>query len=740
MEKHNGMANEHDNFGDDLPKKDPWREDRLGVASFAERISKVIQQNRAPNGYVIGLHGAWGSGKSTVLNFVTAYLAKFNEAADAADKITAIDFRPWIVSGHQDLIATFFKLLAESLGPRESWWKRRWKWMIRIFGFGSDKLIDAAATLAVATVPPFGIASGAIGAVTKRSLNSMIARFLQEPSLQVAHQQLVDQLKKSGRRFLIIVDDLDRLEGSEIKEIMRMVKTIGHLPNVVYLLAYDKEIVWRAVGDDLSRDAPRFAEKIVQQELELPKPSNAALLSILSERTKFIPQAPEGSMRWFYIVQYGIQRWVKSPRDVERLGNAVGFAWPAFQGEIDPHDLLALEGLKLFDTAAFNWIRDNRDFLFRTGVHQLSQDVEKKEAVARLNQRLPESSRSQVLRIITALFPQVGKSIGERYSYSDESHVEVRKRRGVGSEAGYDCYFALHPSRNAIPKAEIDRAMACTNDPDAIERAIRTYLDRKNNQGEPMVGEFLDELRLRFMGRSPAEPTQAILDALLRVGDEIVVLDWVEREFELPPRVRIWFLIQELLELWGTQAAGQHLLEAFRKSNSTSFRADLYVSCGRAIGVFESDSRHIALISEEDFEALGQQLLPAILAEAKEGTLERAPYYFDIIRAWIHLGDSGDARTWISEGLMRSAEFMAKAGQGLLTHTLGRRVRHYRMQQAPDPAIYDLEQILAAGRKHLAHSTLDEDARKVISALVIGAEEFLSQPLVRDPSAIEAKP
>lgn len=722
------MANEHENFGDDLPKKNPWREDRLGVATFADRISRVIQKYRAPNGYVIGLHGAWGSGKSTILNFVTAYLGKFNETASAADRITIIDFRPWIVSGHQDLIGAFFKLLTESLGPREGWWKRRWKSAIRIFGFGSDKLIDAAAVLAVTAAPPFGIASGAVGAMTKRSLKTMIDRFLQEPSLQIAHQKLVEQLKASDCRFLVIIDDLDRLEGSEIKEIMRMVKTIGHLPNVVYLLAYDKEIVWRAADDGMDRNGPRFAEKIVQQELELPKPSRGALLSILSEHTSFIPPAPEGSMRWFYIVQYGIQRWVKSPRDVERLGNSARFAWPALEGEIDPHDLLAMEGLKLFDTAAFNWIRDNRDFLFGGGVYRLAQDEERKEAVARLSQRLQESSRSQVLGIVAALFPQVGKWMESRYSYGGESYIEVRKRRGVGSEAGYDSYFSLHPSRNSIPKAEIDKTIANMDDTDVIERAIRACLGKKNDQGEPMVGDFLDELRLRFIGRDPAEPTQAMLDALFRVGDEIVVLDWTGRELALPPRARIWFLIQELLELWGTEAAGQRLLEAFRKSDSTSFRADVYVSSGRAIGVFESDSRHVALVSKEDFKALGEQLLPDILEEARKGTLERAPYYFDIVRAWAHLGNPDEAKAWISQGMMRSPEFMVKVGQGLLTYSVGSRVRQYHMREVPDLAIYDLEVILTAGKKHLAHAALDEDARNVISELVRGVEQILSQP------------
>lgn len=720
------MTTDHTPLGDDLPKKNPWREDRLGVAPFAERISKVIQNLQAPNGYVIGLQGAWGSGKSTVLNFVTAYLERFNEAAAAADKITIINFRPWIVAGHQDLIAAFFKLIAESLEPREVRWKRQKKRMVRSFGFGSEKLVDTVAALAVTADPTGGIASGTAGAVAKGSLRTMVDRFLEEPSLQVVHQNLVKQLAASGRRFLVVIDDLDRLEDSEIKEIMRMVKTIGHLPNMIYLLAYDREIVWKALDDGLDRIGPKFAEKIVQQELELPKPSRGSLLSILADQTAFLPPAPEGSMRWFYIVQYGIQRWAQYPRDVLRLGNAAKFAWSALEGEIDPHDLLAMEGLKLFDTAAFNWIRDNRDFLFGGGTYQMVQDEAKKEAMAALRQRLPSAHSTQVMEVVAALFPQAAKWMGDRHHLGGEAHVEIRKRRGVGSEAGYDSYFALHPSHNAILKVEIDRAEASLNDPVVTEALIRSYLDKYDDQGEPMVGMLLDELHLRFLGKSPAHPTQALLDVLFRVGEEISAMDWTGRELALPPRAKIWFLIKDMLELWGIESAGTHLLEAFGKTEGVSFRADVYVECGRASAVFESNSPQAPLVNDEDFKALGEQLLPDILMAAQEGALERAPYYFDIIRAWAHLGNPDEVKAWVSQGMMHSAEFMVKTGRGLMAHSMGRRPRTYHMREAPDSSVYDLEVILAAGKKHLAEGSLDEDARNSLSEMVRGARACLS--------------
>ena len=64
------MTDESYGFSDDAPKENPWTDDKLGVAPFAKRLASVILGIDAPNGYVIGLQGAWGSGKSTALRVV----------------------------------------------------------------------------------------------------------------------------------------------------------------------------------------------------------------------------------------------------------------------------------------------------------------------------------------------------------------------------------------------------------------------------------------------------------------------------------------------------------------------------------------------------------------------------------------------------------------------------------------------------------------------------------------------
>jgi len=117
----------------------------------------------------------------------------------------------------------------------------------------------------------------------------------------------------------------------------------------------------------------------------------------------------------------------------------------------------------LFDVGAFNWIRDNRDFLFAEGRFMLAQDELKNAAAESVKKRIPENDQLEVLRIMSVLFPQSAKWFEGRDSFR-EDFDNVTMRRGVGSEAGYDAYFGMNPSSDAIPKTVVNDLMSRSGD------------------------------------------------------------------------------------------------------------------------------------------------------------------------------------------------------------------------------------------------------------------------------------
>lgn len=715
---------------DDQPKSDPRGDDLLGYGPFAERIAKVIHSIEAPNGYVIGLHGEWGSGKSTVLNFVQAYLEELNENQDAgARKVTVLNFQPWMVAGHQDLVASFFKLLSEGLGNRPTLVQKVLRW----FNVNTDNLVDAAATVGLTMDPTGGAGTKVVSTVAKTSIDNRLSRYVEEPSLQKAHENLRTQLKSCGRRFLVTIDDLDRLDEGEVRSIMQMVKTVGSLPGVTYVLAYDRRIVSRALEGEMDVEGPRYMEKIVQQEVELPRLNTDDLLRILSGNLPFAVDEASDDMRWYYIVRDGVRRWIRSPRDVLRLSNSLAFCWSSLEDDIDPQDLLAMEGLRLFDAEVWSWIRGNRDFLFGAGQFSLPGDEASLALAARLREGLPEVAAGQIIRLLGTLFPSKAKIIADKEQYNHERYPDVVKRRGVGYEAGYDTYFALNLAPQAVPKNLIDRIISEISDPEEIAEEIRPYLIEDAAKRGPNIGTLLEELRCQFAGANPPQPRQELLDAIFLIGEDVVAMDNSSYVFTLSPRADLGFVIGEMLEIWG-EDAGNHLVAAFNKSNSPVFCADILVDRGRELGVFPSDSRARALVTEPDFKRLSIRTHELIVEAKADGTLQNAPFYFDILKSWAYVDGSDAPKGWIENGIMESPEFLAKVGRGLVSYTIGSKPRAYTMRDAPNEEFYDVTVILEAARKHLNDPQLSEDEANLFSELERGCAQLLS-PSSDPPSA-----
>lgn len=75
-------------------------QDRFGRAAFVRRIATGLigRDGKKARGVVVGVVGAWGSGKSSVLNLLAADLAQ------REPKPVLVRFDPWLISGRDDLV------------------------------------------------------------------------------------------------------------------------------------------------------------------------------------------------------------------------------------------------------------------------------------------------------------------------------------------------------------------------------------------------------------------------------------------------------------------------------------------------------------------------------------------------------------------------------------------------------------------------------------------------------------
>ena len=84
-------------------------EDKLNRESFVKSLANVILQSAFPTSFTVGLYGAWGSGKTSLLNMVIEQIER------SSTDVVILRFNPWLCSDPKQLITQFFKQLASAI-------------------------------------------------------------------------------------------------------------------------------------------------------------------------------------------------------------------------------------------------------------------------------------------------------------------------------------------------------------------------------------------------------------------------------------------------------------------------------------------------------------------------------------------------------------------------------------------------------------------------------------------------
>lgn len=120
-----------------------------------------------------------------------------------------------------------------------------------------------------------GAGAGGVGGVAGGAMEWLGGLIQQEEGVEKLHAELSKALAEQSRRFLVVIDDIDRLSPDEALLIFRLVKSVGRLPNVMYLLVYDRQLAEKIVSERFPSEGPHYLEKIVQAAFELPEPMAA---------------------------------------------------------------------------------------------------------------------------------------------------------------------------------------------------------------------------------------------------------------------------------------------------------------------------------------------------------------------------------------------------------------------------------------------------------------------------------
>lgn len=417
--------------------------DRLGRAGFADQLATALLGETADEGLVAALVGPWGQGKSSVLNMV-------KEQLEDTHSRTVLMFNPWMFAGQSQLISAFFEQISGQLRLKG---KAEQALADRLIGYGQ-------ALSPLVFVPVAGPWLGRISAVATAIGKARGTRKQPDP-VEQQRQAIEVALGKLTKPIFVFIDDIDRLTAREIRDMLGLVRLTAHFPKIIYLLAFDRAKVERALDQDGLEDGRSYLDKIVELSFDLPATSRHALWRLFTEGLEHaltgIPTGPFDGARWQDVATRVLDPLLSTPRDVNRYLAALPASLRMIGDEVALVDVLALEAVRLRLPDVFAQLGPMSRAL--TGVGMLTSQTPGWQA--EINAFIESSGEyGPVVRdLCRLLFPATERYLGSNTTYPSSWLTIWRKNRQVANPNVLGIYLGKQLPPGTVPAATVELAV-----------------------------------------------------------------------------------------------------------------------------------------------------------------------------------------------------------------------------------------------------------------------------------------
>jgi hypothetical protein len=570
-------------------------QDQLSRGSFARHAARLIHENHsAASSVVYGLEGPWGSGKSSILALVTEYLAEPEESP-----WVIVQFTPWATTGTDALLAEF--LAALSTAAREAGAERRLR----------DQILDYAdiARPLAALIPLAGAAAVEASKVVESRLRK---------PWHAAFAEVSEGLRRLGIPILVVVDDIDRLQPSELMDLLRVVRLLGRFPGVDFLLAYDEETIVDTLQDPArghvtTARARAFMEKIVQYPLSVPPLLTGKIVRLLDEGLTEILSAERTESgfdkdRFSRMILNTMPSQLNTPRAIERFLAQVREQFRMHdRDEINDVDLILATFLRVRFPDLFAKLQRWKGDLTRSSSGVLTPAKREKAAPdwdPLLKSVDGEGNQQDARAVLETLFPAMTRE-GSRPAPGRFAHPDY-----------FDRYLAQAIPEADIPDSRVSRAlaMAARGEPDEL-RALVLVDD------EEQVTLALSKIRARYPDIGEpwtrgADGEGPVTVQLLSAGMDLLqvvngrITSWTSVESQ----VTYWMANVIRLLLDGDPNAGSELDAALARCSNMHRRAHVIWAAGGHLDDVRDETKE-ALQSLAKREA--ERLLPNLLEDLR---------------------------------------------------------------------------------------------------------------------------
>lgn len=442
-------------------------QDEFGRTPFADAIAAQVASTGPGQSVVFGVVGPWGSGKTSLLLMVAEALREDH------DDVTVLSFNPWLFSGTEHLVGLFFTELGAQLSDMTG---RLWQDL----GEAMKSFGELLGTLR--TVPLVGGFAAAGGRGLEMGGSRMTGSAEESISLRERKNRLAEALGKlGGKKLVIMVDDLDRLRRQEIRDIVALVRLNADLPNILFVLAYDRERVEKALGEH-EGEGQSYLEKIVQVVHNVPEARavdlKSSLLDAVNEVTNNADSfGPYDPGRVIEVLNTTVFPLVRTMRDVRRYTNSLPVTLKVVRDEVALADVLGLEALRLFLPNVYAKLSGAAEALTTPSeLYSLATSkANRDEQIVRDLIAAGEPDSSAIVEdAVHALFPASLKLLANRHSNA-RLVEEWGKERRVANWRILRFFLDKRLPQDVLPAQRVQEIVEAFGDPDTLRALLEGF-------------------------------------------------------------------------------------------------------------------------------------------------------------------------------------------------------------------------------------------------------------------------
>lgn len=254
--------------------------DTLKTFAYAKALAEHVKVCGTP--LTVGVQGEWGSGKTSLLNMMKEQIEETEHTRGHSKQGSALGkkiFKTiWINTWEHSLLKTpeecllsIINEIIDTIAVVDGSWNSAQKAKSALSSLAKGALrIGATAALGSKGGE---VADEMLGQSTDESNSVKILRSTLEDSIKA----IVDRSEQDYRKFIIFIDDLDRLDPATAVMVLELLKNIFDLPHCVFVVAIDYQVVVKGLKEKFGEPTEAnewefraFFDKIIQLPFMMP--------------------------------------------------------------------------------------------------------------------------------------------------------------------------------------------------------------------------------------------------------------------------------------------------------------------------------------------------------------------------------------------------------------------------------------------------------------------------------------